>query len=85
MLALESFEQVLAEFDPVQLKRRWFTSLHNFLDQSWFYPQLSCVGKGNLYKRNQNLPFLFGKLNFILKPRAGYYFRKLMMTIRITR
>lgn len=36
-------------------------------------------------KRNQNVPFLFGKLTFILKPRAGYYVGKLiMMMIRIT-
>lgn len=30
MLALENFEMVLTEFDPVQLKRRQFISLHNF-------------------------------------------------------
>lgn len=85
MLALESFEQVLAEFDPVQLKRRRFTSLHNFRIEAGFYPQLSCVGRGNLYQRNQNVPFLSGKLNFILKPRAGYYVGKLMMVMMMIR
>jgi len=41
MLALENFERVLAEFDSPQLKRRRFSSLHNFRIEAGFIHSLA--------------------------------------------
>lgn len=50
MLALENFALVLAEFDPVQLKRRRFTNRHNFRIEAGFIHSLAVLWEESCIK-----------------------------------